>query len=210
MTRGSKGTGPPARSGHVGVFGGSFDPLHNGHLAIALAALGSIPLDRVIFVPARRSPLKDDAPVASEAERLAMLELATRDEPRFTCSRIELDRPAPSYTVDTLEALAGEGRLFLILGADAARDLPRWRRPERVRELATLVIARRALRASLPAQGPLPLGSDHTDPAAILLDTPLMDVSARELRARAARGRSLRYLVPDAVWRYIEEHGIYR
>jgi nicotinate-nucleotide adenylyltransferase len=113
-------------------------------------------------------------------------------------SQIELDRPAPSYTVDTLEALAGqEGRLFLILGADAARDLPRWRRPERIRELATLVVARRP-------------GSDHTDPAAIVLDTPLMDISARDLRERAARGRSLRYLVPDAVWRYIREHGLYR
>jgi len=182
----------------VGIFGGSFDPVHHGHLAIALAALESIPLDRVILVPARRSPLKESGPVAEEADRLAMLQLATSDEPRFTCSRIELDRPGPSYTVDTLEALAtSEGRLFLILGADAARDLPRWRDPHRVRELATLVIARRP-------------GSDHGDPAAILLDTPLMDVSARELRARAARGRSLRYLVPDAVWRYIEEHGIYR
>jgi nicotinate-nucleotide adenylyltransferase len=126
-----------------------------------------------------------------------MLDLATRDEPRFTCSRIELDRPAPSYTVDTLEALAGQGRLYLILGGDAARDLPRWKRPERVRELATLVIARRP-------------GTDHADPAAILLDTPLMDVSARELRERASRGRSLRYLVPDTVWRYIEEHKLYR
>lgn len=180
----------------VGVFGGSFDPVHNGHLAIALAALETIPLDRVVFVPARRSPLKDDAPAASERDRVAMLDLATRDEPRFTVSRIELDRPAPSYTVETLEALAGEGRLFLILGADAARDLPRWRDPERVRTLATLVVARRP-------------GTEDDDRAAIVLDTPLMDISARELRARAAHGRSLRYLVPDAVWRYIQEKHLY-
>jgi nicotinate-nucleotide adenylyltransferase len=178
------------------VFGGSFDPIHHGHLAIALAALEQIPLDRVIFVPARRSPLKEHVPEASERDRLAMLEAAIGDEPRFTCSRLELDRPAPSFTVDTLEALAGQGRLFLILGADAARDLSNWKRPERVRELATLVVARRP-------------GTDHDDPAAILLDTPLMDVSARELRERASRGRSLRYLVPDAVWRYIEEHRLY-
>ena len=181
---------------NIGVFGGTFDPVHNGHLAIALAALESIPLDRVVFVPARRSPLKDDVPAATEEDRLAMLELATRDEARFSVSRIELDRPAPSYTVETLEALAGEGRLFLILGADAARDLPRWRDPQRVRTLATLVVARRP-------------GSEHDDRAAIVLDTPLMDLSARELRARAARGRSLRYLVPDAVRRYIEEHHPY-
>ncbi len=190
---------------NVGVFGGSFDPVHSGHLAIALAALEQVPLERVVFVPARRSPLKEGVPAASEADRLTMLQLATGDEPRFAVSRIELDRPAPSYTVDTLEALAGEGRLFLILGADAAGDLPRWRDEQRVRELSTLVVARRSPRA--PGAPP---GSDHADPAAIVLDTPLMDISARELRARAARGRSLRYLVPDAVWRYVEEHRIYR
>lgn len=182
----------------VGVFGGSFDPVHHGHLVIALAAIEAVPLDRVVFVPARRSPLKEAGPVASEADRLAMLERAIAGEARFAVSRVELERPAPSYTVDTLEALAGEGRLFLILGADAARDLPRWHRPDRVRELATLVVARRPGTLAAPPDG------------VIALDTPLMDISARELRERAASGRSLRYLVPDAVWRYIEERGIYR
>lgn len=182
---------------NVGVFGGSFDPIHNGHLAIALAAAESIPLDLVLFVPARRSPLKGDPPVASEADRLAMIELAIADEPRFECSRTELDRPEPSYTVDTLSRLTGRGRLYLILGADAARDLPRWREPDRVRALATIVVARRP-------------GMEADGSAGVVLDTPLMDVSARQLRGRAARGRSLRYLVPDAVWRYIEERGTYR
>jgi nicotinate-nucleotide adenylyltransferase len=188
----------------VGVFGGSFDPVHHGHLAIALAALESVPLDRVIFIPARRSPLKEAAPRASEADRLAMLERAIDGERRFAISTTELERPAPSYTVDTLEALSTEGDLFLILGADAARDLPRWRSPERVRELATIVVARRAPRVEIG----VPL-AEWNVPAVIQLDTPLMDVSARELRERAARGRSLRYLVPDAVWRYIEEHHLY-
>ncbi len=182
----------------LGVFGGTFDPVHNGHLAIALAALESLGLDRVIFVPARRSPLKNAEPVASVADRLAMLERAIDGEPRFECSRIEIDRPEPSYSVDTLEALAGSGTLFFILGADAVRDLGRWKDPDRVRELATLVVAARP-GAQPPAQG---LG--------LALDAPLVDVSAHELRALAARGRSLRYLVPDAVWRYIEEHGLYR
>lgn len=183
----------------LGVFGGTFDPIHHGHLAIALAAVESLGLDRVVFVPARRSPLKDDGPVAGEADRLEMLERAVRGEPRFECSRLELERPGPSYTVDTLEALSGKGRLYLVVGGDAVRDLAKWRSPERIRELATLVVARR------PGSPDVPL-----DPATILLDAPLMDVSARELRARAARGRSLRYLVPDAVWRYIEDRGLYR
>jgi len=178
----------------VGVFGGSFDPVHHGHLAIALAALELLPLDHVVLVPARRSPLKGEAPRASERDRLAMLELAVKDEPRFSVSRTELDRPAPSYTVDTLEALGSEGKLFLILGADAARDLPRWKDPER--KLAEIVIARRP-------------GADPGGAVGILLDTPLMDISARELRDRASRGCSLRYLVPDKVWRYIEEHKLY-
>ena len=180
------------------MFGGSFDPVHHGHLAIALAALGSLPLDRVLFVPARRSPLKSGAPTASESDRLAMLERAIDGEKRFGLSRIELDRPAPSYTVDTLEALVGEGALFLILGGDAAGELARWRSPERIRELATIVVARR------------PGASTALPDGAVTLDTPLMDISAHELRERAARGRSLRYLVPDAVWRYIEEHSLYR
>jgi nicotinate-nucleotide adenylyltransferase len=134
-----------------------------------------------------------------------MLELATRDEPRFSVSRVELDRPEPSYTVDTLEALAGEGRLFLILGGDAVSVLRRWRSPERIRALATIVVAPRMVQ---PGIG-IPLRT-FDDPAAIVLDTPLMDISARQLRERAARGRSLRYLVPDAVCRYIEEHRLYR
>ncbi|MGH2379584.1 MAG: nicotinate-nicotinamide nucleotide adenylyltransferase, partial [Candidatus Limnocylindria bacterium] len=96
----------------IGVFGGTFDPVHVGHLAIALAALETVPLDRVLFVPARRSPLKESDPVASAEHRVAMLERATHDEPRFAVSRIELDRKGPSYTADTLEALSGEGRLF--------------------------------------------------------------------------------------------------
>ncbi len=181
----------------TGVLGGTFDPVHNGHLAIARAALEQIPLDRVLFVPARRSPLKDSVPAASDEDRLAMLELATKDEPRFAVSRIELERPAPSYSVDTLGALAGEGRLFLILGADAAADLARWRDPDRVKRLATLVVAPRR-------DAPAP------DAATIVLDAPLVDVSARDLRERAAASRSLRYLVPDAVERYIEERGLYR
>ena len=181
----------------IGVFGGSFDPVHVGHLAIANAALDELGLDRVYFVPARRSPLKQDGPIASAEDRLAMLTAATRDEPRFRVSTIELDRSGPSFTVDTLESLREEGKLFLILGSDAYSDFERWREPARIRELATIVLAARP-------------GAPNAPAGARMLDSPLMDISSRELRARAARGRSLRYLVPREALRYIEEHRLYR
>lgn len=183
----------------VGVFGGTFDPVHVGHLSIAQAALECVPLDRIVFVPARRSPLKDRGPLASEEDRLAMLRLATADEPRFEVSTVELDRPGISYTVDTLEALAGEDVLYLVMGADAAGEFERWHRPERIRELATLLVASRPGAPTPPEQR-----------GVVVFDAPCLDISSRELRARAARGRSLRYLVPEAAVRYLEEHGLYR
>jgi nicotinate-nucleotide adenylyltransferase len=181
----------------VGVFGGTFDPVHVGHLAIANAALDDLQLDSVFFVPARRSPLKEDGAIASAEDRLAMLTGAIANEPRFRVSRLELDREGPSFTVDTLEALRGEGELYLILGADAYADFARWREPERIRSLATIVLAARPGVPNAPA-------------GVRMLDSPLMDISSRELRARAARGRSLRYLVVEPTLRYIEEHRLYR
>jgi nicotinate-nucleotide adenylyltransferase len=183
----------------VGVFGGTFDPVHVGHLAIALAALESVPLDRVLFVPARRSPLKDRDPLANVADRVAMLDAAIANEPRFALSRIELERDGVSYTVDTLEALRTEGELFLILGSDALADLARWRSPDRIRELATILVAARP-------GAPEPNVKDGARP----FDAPRLDISSRELRARAARGLSLRYLVPDRVWEQIKKRGLYK
>lgn len=198
-TAGDAGRQEEALKARVGVFGGTFDPVHVGHLAIALAALESVPLDRVLFVPARRSPLKDRDPLASVADRVAMLEAAIAGEPRFALSRVELERDGVSYTVDTLEALRSQGELFLILGSDALVDLARWRAPERIRELATILVAARP-------------GAPEPDPMhrARGLDAPQLDISSRELRARAARGMSLRYLVPDTVWEHIKRRGLYR
>ena len=186
----------------VGVFGGTFDPVHVGHLAIGNAALESVPLDRVVFVLARRAPLKERGPVASETDRLAMLELAVAGEPRFSVSRVELDREGPSYTVDTLERLTGPDDLFLILGGDAIADFPRWKDTDRIAELATLVVAERPGAPERAGNAP--------NTSIVAFDAPRLDISSRELRARAARGRSLRYLVPDPVWRHIEARGLYR
>jgi nicotinate-nucleotide adenylyltransferase len=181
----------------VGVFGGTFDPVHVGHLAIANAALEELRLDRLLFVPAHRSPLKSAGPVASASDRIAMLEASIPDEPRFAVSRVELDRPEPSFAVETLEALRGEGELFLIVGSDTYADFARWKDPARIRSLATVVVAARP-------------GAPNAPQGVHVLDAPLLDISARELRARAARGRSLRYLVMEAALRYIEEHRLYR
>lgn len=180
----------------LGVFGGTFDPVHVGHLAIAQAALDSAKLDRVIFVPARRSPLKDQEPVASAEDRYAMLVAATSAEPRFSVSRVELDRDGPSYTVDTLETLRKDGDLYLILGSDALTDLARWKDPYRIRALAKIIVARRP-------------GAPEPGAGAQTFDAPCLDISSRELRARAVRGLSLRYLVPDEVWRHITRSGLY-
>jgi nicotinate-nucleotide adenylyltransferase len=181
----------------IGVFGGTFDPVHVGHLAIANAALEELGLDRVYFVPAQRSPLKEKGPIAKANDRLAMLSASIADESRFQVSRAELDRAGASFTVDTLETLRREGELFLILGSDAYADFERWREPERIRALATIVLAARP-------------GAPNAPKGVRMLDSPLLDISSRDLRARAARGRSLRYLVPEAALRYIEEHDLYR
>ncbi len=191
--------GRPALSPRVGVFGGTFDPVHVGHLAIAGAALDDQALDVVTFVPARHSPLKEAGPVAGDAERLEMLRRATAGEPRFSVSTIELDRSGPSFTLATLESLRGQGDLFLILGSDALSDFERWREPDRILALATLLVADRP-GVQIAA----------SSVRFVRFDAPSLDISSRELRSRAARGRSLRYLVPDPAWMYIEERGLYR
>lgn len=183
----------------LGVFGGTFDPVHVGHLAIAHAALESLPLDRVLFVIAKRSPLKDRGPVAGEADRLRMLELAVAGEPHFAVSRAELDRDGPSYTVDTLERLSGADQLFLILGSDAVADFPKWKDPARIGQLATVAVAERPGAPAYLGEAPI-----------VTFDAPRLDISSRELRARASRGRSLRYLVPESAWKHIEARGLYR
>jgi nicotinate-nucleotide adenylyltransferase len=206
--------GPDLR-GALGVFGGTFDPIHVAHLAVAEVARDVLGLERVLFIPAGEPPHKLDRPISPAADRLAMVELAIADNPAFAASRMEIERPGPSYTVDTLVALAAEAsaagrppRLALIISVEAFRELPTWHQPERVLELATLVVAPRDGYPDAEA-GFLERHFPGSAARAVFLDGPRMRLSASELRHWARTGRSLRYLVPDAVYGYIGDHALY-
>ncbi|HEX9727476.1 MAG TPA: nicotinate-nucleotide adenylyltransferase [Gemmatimonadales bacterium] len=185
----------------LGLFGGSFDPVHRGHLAAARAAADDLALDEVWFIPARQQPLKHRGHVASPDHRLAMLRAALRDEPRFRVDARELARPAPSYTVDTLRAIRTErpsDSLFLLVGADSAADLAGWRESSAIPALANVVVLTRP-------------GVDVPDHPMIsrALSVPAVDVSASGVRARCGRGETIVDAVPAAVADYIARHGLY-
>jgi nicotinate-nucleotide adenylyltransferase len=193
----------------VGVVGGTFDPIHLGHLAMAEAAADCARLDEVLLLPAGVPPHRAAA-TADADDRLEMSRLAARDHPRIVVSDLEVRRPGPSYTVDTLEALSREragDELFLVLGWDAARDLGSWREPERVLELAQLVVVTRP--------GWTPPSSDDLiaagiDPKrAILCDVQTPDIEATEIRELVESGSKLTGLLDPAVERYIRDHNLY-
>jgi len=209
----------PIVPGSLGIFGGTFDPIHNAHLAVAQEAAEALGLERVVFIPAGQPPHKPDREIATAEHRLAMIELAIAGNDRFAVDPVELRRAGPSYTVDTLEALhasrTGGGilaNLVLVLSAEAFLGLMSWRAPGRILELARVVVVPRD---GYPAAGPdfiseqLPGRPDLAD-RATFLDSPRLHLSASDLRTRAAAGRSLRYLVPDAVAAYIDDHALYR
>lgn len=183
------------------LFGGSFDPVHLGHLIVAEAAADALGA-RVRLMPAREQPFKRGAAGATPAQRADMLDLAVRGNPRLAVERIELELPTPSYTVRTLRALAERepgNRFTLLLGADAAAELPAWHEAEALPELADIVVFARPGGTRVP----------HL-PVQRVIDVPAIDISATVLRRRVADGRSIRYLVPDAVREYIAAHGLYR
>ena len=196
----------------IGVFGGTFDPVHLGHLVAAEEATELLALDEMLFVPAGQPWFKAAEPVMDAAHRLNMVRLAIESNRRFRVCGVEVARPGPSYTVDTLEHLRDASHsgteLFLVLGLDALSEMYRWRCPARVFELATVVGVARPGAAFDP--GPLSSILPCAAERVIMLDVPLVDVGATELRRRAAAGRSLRYLVPRGVEEYIREHGLYR
>lgn len=203
----------------VGIMGGTFDPIHYGHLAIAEEVAEALVLERVLFVPASRPPHKLDDDVTPAEDRAAMAALAIAGNPRFSLCRIELDRDGPSYTADTLQELADEAarqrvarELVFILSADVLADFRSWHDPERVLALATLaVVPRPGSPAPDPEWARAQLPSNLAGSARVeCLDTVRLATSSTEIRARAASGRSIRYLVPPAVEVYVRDQRLYR
>lgn len=194
----------------VGVFGGSFNPVHLGHLVVAEEARVRLRLDRVLFVVAADPPHKRKATLAPAADRYDLVRLAIAENPAFEACDAEMSRPGPSYTVETLAALHaawGRGtRFFLIVGQDSVADMPGWREPRKVLRLAELVVAGRAGYDPASLDALLPLMPRKARP--VVLQTRVV-VSATEIRERLARGESARYLVPDAVLGAIARRGLY-
>jgi nicotinate-nucleotide adenylyltransferase len=193
----------------LGVFGGTFDPIHLGHLRAAENALEGLELDRVAFVPAGTPPHRAE-PSSSALDRYAMTALATAGHPRFAVSDVELRRDGPSYTVDTVAALRGESpqaEVFVIVGSDTFPEMATWKEHERLLALCTVAVVARpgeghAAGDRTAGQGP--------GPRVARVDGPGLDISASAVRGRVRERKSIRYLVPDAVADYIAKRALYR
>ncbi|MEM8600407.1 MAG: nicotinate (nicotinamide) nucleotide adenylyltransferase [Bacteroidota bacterium] len=195
----------------LGLFGGTFNPPHIAHLAVAEALGEALDLEQVLWMPAATSPFKRDDPATVPAQhRLAMVQLATAGNPRFAVSDLEVRRAGVSYTVDTVEAIRGanpEQTLVLLLGGDSLASITRWHRWEDLVAQVPLAVYRR------PDDG---LGEELRElPTAVrtrvtVVDAPRLDLSSTQLRKSVAEGRSIRYLVPEALRKYIDKHGLYK
>lgn len=199
----------------LGVLGGTFDPIHIGHLVLAEQAREQLELKEVLFVPAGDPWRKAGKRITPAVDRRTMVELAIAGNPAFRCSSVEIDRPGPSYTADTLEALRSDrpdAELYFIVGEDALFDLPNWKDPVRIVSLAFIAAAERGPDSRLDKLGGEDLEAmvPGLSGRLVRLEMPVIGVSATDLRGRVQRGASVRYLVPEAVQRYIEERGLYR
>ena len=195
----------------LGVFGGTFDPVHNGHLSVAEAAGDSLALDEVLFVPAGRPRLKEREVSTAARHRLRMVQLATEVTPRFACSDMETRRSGPTYTADTLERLGeerGECAVFLIVGLDALVKFHQWGRPDDILGMATIVGVPRPghERLDRTAFERVAPGSANR---AVTLAGPMTAISSTEIRERVRRGLSIEHLVPGTVRRYIQDNRLY-
>ena len=187
----------------IGVIGGTFDPIHNGHLILARSALEEIPLEEVLFIPAADPPLKPGTYAPAE-DRLAMVEQAVAGCDDFAVSRIELDRPGKSYTVDTLHVLHRthpDAEFFFIIGSDNATQIETWHDPEGILAQCTVVAGSRPIETT--GGNPRLIERLH------FIDTPLIELSSTQIRKRLAQGRPVRYMVPEAVEVHIREKGLY-
>jgi nicotinate-nucleotide adenylyltransferase len=199
----------------IGIFGGTFDPPHYGHLIVAEQAREQAALDQVWFVLSARPPHKVDRQITPFDRRAEMLALALAGhEHKFRVETIERDRPGLSYTADTLDALAQQhpnNEWFLILGADSIKDLPGWHDPQRILSKATILVAARPGHSTWTAAELVGgVGMSPKDVRLGVVDVPLIDISSRDLRRRAAEGRSLLFQLPRAVEVYIREKRLYR
>jgi len=186
----------------IGVLGGTFDPIHIGHLAAASEVHAALSLDRVLVVPAAEQPFKKGREIASGEHRLAMARLAVTGDPRLEVSDVDIARGAPTYTIDTMEELDAThlgATWFFVTGADALARLDEWRESERLRELATFVGVTRPGYAVPPGLRDVPL-----------VEVPALGVSSTDVRRRVSLGLPIRYLVPDMVADYIGENHLYR
>jgi len=194
----------------LGIFGGSFDPVHNGHLTLARACQQQAVLDEVWFVPTAIQPLKHRGPKATNNDRVEMLKLAIDDQPSWRVCTIEIDRGGPSYTVNTLRQLREElpeAQLFFMIGSDAQRDIPRWKEPDVIFSLATPLIVHRAGEATPDLHALASLCTEGMQPQVVEMQP--ADVSSTEIRRRVAARETLEGLVPSSVAAYIAERELY-
>jgi len=197
---------------NIGVLGGTFDPVHNGHLIVAEEAKTRLNLTEVVFVPAGQPWLKTERPITPAEHRLQMLRLALADKPYFKLSAMEIERAGPSYTIDTITELQGqldaEDELFFILGQDNLVQLPQWREPSQLIQLCYLVAVPRP-GSPRPKLKELEASIPGISQRVMLMDKPHVDISAEAIRDRVVRGLSVRHLVPEPVNRYLKEHKLY-
>lgn len=198
----------------LGLFGGTFDPPHVGHLLAASDAYEALHLDRVVFIPAASQPFKQGAVAASTNDRLAMLRLLVGDDARFEVDPIEIDRGGLSYTVDTLDAYAARhptSERFLLIGEDLAAQIATWHQADRIATLAQVVVLARGLDADVSSgHVALPSGKERPAMPVVRIATRRVDMSSSEIRARVRGGLSLRGFVTDAVADYIRSAALYR
>ena len=197
---------------NIGVLGGTFDPIHMGHLIVAEETKVRLNLAEILFMPAGLPWLRMDSPISAAEHRVQMVRLAIGDKPYFKLSTMEIERAGPSYTVDTIAELKGQlgarSELFFILGWDCLAELPKWREPERLIKMCYLVAVPR-VGCSLPDLKSMEAVIPGLADRVILLDTPEVDITASVIRNRVAQGLSIDHLVPESVDRYIREQGLY-